>query len=326
MKMKINELKELLKQKFISTYYSEEQAKKIVKVLIYAELVGKNTQGALKLLGTEPMYKVKPEYEPKVVKETKVSALIDGGGNPAILVCQMAMDKVIEKCKESGIAIVGTNNTFSSSGVIGYYANEMAKHDLIGMVFAGSPGGVAPFGSLDPLFGTNPLAVGFPTETTPVIFDMATAAITWYGLVKAKTLGQKLPEGLSIDHDGNPTTDPDQAMKGAILPFDKDYKGSGLGLMVEMLTGPLAGGTFANADGNGDWSNIFIAIDPEILIGREQFKKNSTELVNKIKSSRKAPGIDEILVPGEKGLKHKAEIEKTGEIEIEDKIIQELKS
>lgn len=318
---KLNDLRHLLESKFVENCYTSEQAEKIVDVLMYGEMTGKSTQGILKLTGTEPMQRVKPQHPPKVVKETRVSALIDGGGNPAILVCRRANEIAIQKCRESGIAIVGTHNAFSGSGAISYYAQEMTDHDLIGMVFAGSPGGVAPFGSVDPLLGTNPVAFGFPTMDDPVIFDMATSAITWYGLVRAQTLGGELPEGLAIDKDGNPTTDPSQAMQGAILPFDKSYKGSGLGLVVEILAGPLAGGTFANADLIGDWSNIFVAIDPDILIGKETFKKNCSMLVQKMKNSRKAKGFHEVLVPGESGLRRRRLIEQAGEIEIENRVL-----
>lgn len=326
MKVKISDLKTLLTKKFTDTYYTEEQAERIVDVLLYAEMTGKNTQGVLKLLGTEPMQKVVPDYEPKIVKETPVSCVYDGGGNPAILISRIANEKLIEKCKTTGMAIVATHNTFASSGALGFYVNEITKYGFIGINFAGSPGGVAPFGSIDPLFGTNPFAIGFPTLGEPVILDMATAAITWYGLVQAKTLGRKLPEGIAIDHEGNLTTDADAAMNGAILPFDKGCKSAGLSIMVEILAGPLAGGTFGNADGNGDWSNLFIAIDPEILIGREQFKENCSKLVTLVKSSRKAQGFTEIFVPGEKGFRHKKEIEQKGEIEIENKIMNELHS
>ena len=322
MRIKLSALKELLTNKFTSTYYSKSQAEKISEVLLYAEMSGKNTQGIVKLIGTEPMQKIKPKHEPKFVKETKLTALINGGGNAAPLVCQMATDIVIDKCRENGMAIVGTNNTFASSGAIGFYADRMAKEDLIGIVFAGSPGGVAPFGGIDPLFGTNPIAFGFPTESDPLIFDFATSAITWYGLVRAKALGQKLPEGVAVDSKGNLTSDPDKAMEGAILPFDKNYKGYGLSLMVEILTGPLVGGTFA--DLNGDWSNLFIAIDPDQLIGRKEFKVNCSKLIGIVKKSRKQKGFREILIPGEKGLRMRKGIENSGEIEIDDKLVEML--
>lgn len=325
MKIKIEELKDLVIKKLSEKNYTQSQAEKIAEVLLYAELTGKNTQGVLKLLGTEPMQNVVPEYEPKIIKETKLATLIDGGGNAAPLVCQMATDILIEKCRENGMAIVGTNNTFASSGVIGFYANKIASNDLIGLAFAGSPGGVAPHGSIEPLFGTNPLAFGFPTQNDPLIFDMATSAITWYGLVRAKTLGEKLPEGVAIDSEGNLTTDPEEAMNGAILPFDKDYKGSGLSMMVEILTGPLVGGTFATPDGKGDWSNLFIAIDPEQLVGKDEFKEKCSELIQIVKNSKKQKGFEEVLVPGERGMKLKEKLGNEGELDIEDKVVEELK-
>lgn len=325
MKVKLTELNELIKKILVSKYYSESQAEDIAEVLLYAEMTGKNTQGMLKLMGTEPIQNIKPQYEPKVIKDTKVSALIDGGGNPGILISKMATKTSIEKCKENGFAIVGTKNTFSSTGVIGYYAGEMTRNDFIGIVMAGSPGGVAPFGGVDPLFGTNPMAFGFPTNDWPIIFDAATSAITWYGLVRAKALGQEIPEGVAIDHEGNITTDPANAMDGAILPFDKGPKSSGLSLVVEILTGPLVEAIYPGSE-DGGWGNLFIAIDPELLTSREKFKEGSTKLIQAIKKSRKAKGQDRIHIPGWKGIDNKEKIEKTGEIEIEDKLYNELKA
>jgi len=324
MKIKIDDLRSKIEKVLASTNYSEVQSKAIAEVLMYAELTGKNTQGLLKLSGTEPIQNIKPKYEPKIVKETKLSALIDGGGNPGILVSHMATKMAIEKCKEFGFGIVGTNNTFSSTGVIGYYASEITKNDFIGIVMAGSPGAVAPHGGIDPIFGTNPVAFGFPTNEWPIVFDMATSAITWYGLVRAKALRQKIPDGVAIDHEGNLTTNPEEAMKGAILPFDKSYKSSGLSLMVELLTGPLVGAAFGDIEGKGDWGNIFIAVDPELLIGREKFKENSSLLIKKIKESRKAKGQDIIHIPGWKGFDKKEKTEKSGEIEIEDSIYNSI--
>ncbi|MEX2028630.1 MAG: Ldh family oxidoreductase [Candidatus Curtissbacteria bacterium] len=324
MKIKITELAGKIENVLSVAHYSKSQAKDISDVLLYAEMTGKNTQGLLKLMGTEPIQSIKPKHDPIVIKETKLSQLIDGGGSSGILIARMATKVAIEKCKENGFGIVGTNNTFSSTGAIGYYANEITKNDFVGIVMAGSPGAVAPAGGIDPVFGTNPIAFGFPTNDWPIIFDMATSAITWYGLVRAKTLGEKIPEGVTIDKNGNLTTDPNEAMAGAILPFDKSYKSSGLSFMVELFTGPLVGAAFGDIEGKGDWGNIFIAIDPEMLIGREKFKENSTLLIKKIKESRKAKDNQIIHIPGWKGFECKEKIEKAGEIEIEDKIISGL--
>lgn len=326
MKVKIAEVEKLMTSALTSTYYSQRQAKLIAEVLLYAELTGKNTQGILKLLGTEPIQSIKPNYAPKRIKETMLSALIDGGGNPGALVSQEAITLAIRKCQTHGMSFVGTKNTYSSTGAIGYYAYKATQKGLIGIVMAGSPATVAPHGSLDPIFGTNPMAFGFPTMNDPIIFDMATAAITWYGLVRAKTLGEKIPSGVAIDKEGNLTTDPAQAMEGAIVPFDKGYKGSGLGMVVQLFTGPLTGALFFDiGKKNGDWGNVFIAIDPDLLIGKAAFKKNCTKLVEIMQRSRLDTKIsDHIRIPGETSLAKKREVEKTGTIEIEDYLYHAL--
>lgn len=323
MKIKIRELDNLIKRILSSTYYSKKQAKEISEVLLYAEMTGKNTQGIVKLLGREPIQNIKPKYEPKILKETRLSVLLDGGGNPGILASRIATKLVIKKCKENGFGIVGTNNTFSSTGVIGFYAREITKEDFVGLVMSGSPGGVAPYGSLEPLLGTNPLAFAFPTDNEPFVFDMATAAITWYGLVRAKILGQKLPEGVAMDKQGEPTTDPSKAMDGAIYPFDKGYKGSSLSMVIEIFTGPLVGAAYCSLE--GDWGNLFMAIDPELLVDQERFKKNCTELIKRVKKSKVDKKIGQIFVPGEKSLMNLRKAEEAGEVEIEDKLLAELR-
>ncbi len=240
------------------------------------------------------------------------------------MVSHIATQTVIDKCNTHGFGIVGTNNTFSSTGVIGFYCEKIAHHDFIAIVMAGSPGGVAPHGSIDPLFGTNPIAFGYPTESEPLIFDMATSAITWYGLVRAKALGQQLPEGVAMDINGNPTTDPEKAMKGAIYSFDKNYKGSGLSMMVEIFTGPLVGAAYCDPTGAGDWGNLFIAVDPDVLIGKKEFKKHLSELIHKVKSGRKDTHIRSVHIPGEASREKRNKARVAGILEIDDALYQKL--
>ncbi len=95
-------------------------------------------------------------------------------------------------------------------------------------------------------------------------------------------------------------------------------------MMIELFAGPLVGALFCDVNST-NWGNLFIAIDPDILVGREVFKKNSSSLIQKVKSSRKQKGVEEILVPGERALRRKQEVEKRGKIEVDDKIYQELK-
>jgi LDH2 family malate/lactate/ureidoglycolate dehydrogenase len=299
-------------------YYSPEQAERIAEVFLYAELTGKNTQGLLKLLGSEPAQDIEPKRPIAITKETELSALVDGGGAAGPLAAQFACDKAIEIAKRKGFAIVGLNNTFSSVGVIGFYARKMAEQGLIGIVAANSPRTIVPAGGIEPAFGTNPIAFGFPTNDHPIVFDMATSAITWYGLVRAKALGQKLPDNVAIDTEGNVTTDPDAAMAGAILPFDRSYKGSGLAMVVELMAGALTGASFVFDE--GDWGTTFIAFSPDLLIGTDQFKKNSSELIAKVRAGKTMPE-EQIHIPGYDA----GDLLRSEEIDIEDTLLEQLK-
>ncbi len=321
MNIKIADLKQLLVTILSQKYYSQDEAEKIADVFLYAELTGKNTQGILKLLGSEPAQDIKPNYPPKIIKETDLSILIDGGGAAGPLPAQVATDKVIEFAQSKGFGIAGTNNTFSSVGAMSYYARKIAQHDLIGIVAASSPRGVLHFGGTEAVYGTNPIAFGFPTQEHPIVFDMAAAAITWYGLVRAKALGQKIPDNVAVDVNGNITTDPEEAMKGAILPFDKSYKGSGLAMVVELLAGALTGASFVFDE--GDWGTFYMAFSPNLLVGTEIFKKNSSELIKKVKSSKTQPG-QKIHIPGFDTEVTMNKLLSNDSIDIEEKLVKQL--
>lgn len=325
--MKIDELNSLLVKVLSSKYYSKEEAEKIAEVFIYAELSGKNTQGIMKLFGTEPAQHVRPEYSAKIIKQTKISALIDGGRAAGPLSAQFSTDKAIDIVKENGFAIVGMNNTVTSVGAIGYYARKIAKENFIGIVMANCSRSVAPIGGLEKMLGTNPIAFGFPTNEHPIVFDMATSAITWYGLVRAKALGQKIPDNVAIDREGNITTDPSDVIAGgAILPFDHSYKGFGLGMAVELLTGVLSGASFVfdRGDESDDWGTTFIAFSPDLLIGTELFKQRSSELVKKVKSKKTKDGSTVHLPGYDTEFKIKKMLD-DNEIEIEDTVLTLLR-
>lgn len=263
MKVSISKLKDLGKKALQKYNYTPDEAETILDILLYAQLRG-NNQGLVKLIGKG--YPKHVEAKPfEVVKETKLSARINGHLSPAMVVLKKATEVAVSKAKEHGFGLVGVNNTNSSTGAIGYYANEIAKEGFIGFVFAGSPETVATHGSYEPIFGTNPLAIAVPSENDPIVLDMATAAMAFYGLIEAKTAGRKIPENTAYDKDGNITTDPAEAMDGALMPFDRGYKSAGLSMIVQILTGPLTGASFTGiGDTAKNWGNLVFAIDPEL--------------------------------------------------------------
>lgn len=323
MKVKISELKNLGLKALKKQGYNNKEADTILGMLMYAQLRG-NNQGMVKLIG-KGIPKNPAAGAITVEKETKLSARINGGHNPGAVVIKKAIDMAIAKAKEHGIGFVGTNNTNSSTGALGYWAGQIARKDLIGFVFAGSPETVCYHGSFEPIFGTNPLAIGVPTDQDPIVLDMATAAMAYYGLIEAKTAGRKIPLGIAYDSDGNLTDDPGKAMDGALRPFDKSYKSAGLALMVEILTGPLVGASFTGiGDTATNWGNLIFVIDPEMLTDRKEFAKNVSALATHVKATKKLPGVKEILLPGERGDRLTKKRKAEGTIEIEDNLYHAL--
>lgn len=322
--MEITELRE----KLLGTFkdFDPKEANSIADYLLWAEMAGVKTQGMVKLVGNAPIQNVKPTGSIKVEKETGISQLINARNHLAIAVSQIAADAAISKAKENGIGIIGVHNFFTSDGSKAFYVEKIARAGLIGIFCNRSPSSVTGFGSIDPLFGTNPIGFGFPTNEEPLVFDMATSAMTFYGLLIAHAKGEKLPTNVAIDEDGNLTTDPSKALNGAILPFDRGFKGAGLGMVVEILAGPLvSAGWIDNKGQKLEWGALLIAINPNLLTDTDTFKNNCSDLIKKIKNSRKETGHQDIRLPGERARKEYNEALRSGFVEVDDAILQELK-
>jgi LDH2 family malate/lactate/ureidoglycolate dehydrogenase len=152
---------------------------------------------------------------------------------------------------------------------------------------------------------------------------MSSSGISYYGLIEAKTRGVQVAEGLGFDKQGNETTDPAEIMEGAIRPFDQGVKGAGLALMVQIIGGALVGGDFLNeSDHDG---NVVIAINPDALIGTERFIEETTKIANAIRESKRLAGVDEVMVPGERGDRIRQQILDSNEIEIEENLLMSLR-
>lgn len=324
MKISIQSLEELILAS-LNNKYSADEAQRICDVILFGELSGKTTHGIVRLLiGNSSVLALSPNGKPRFQKKTPLSTLIQGNGNPGVLVASLAMDEVIRLTKEHGIGIVGTNDTRSSSGSLSYYAENITHNNLVGIIMAQSPPSTPPFGGIEPLFGTNPIAFGIPADPRPIIFDMATAAITFGAILKAATLGQKLPEGVAIDSAGNPTTDPKAAMDGATRPFDNSYKGAGLAMMVEILSGMLPGADFAGLHPQGGWGNLFLAFSPQLLGDVQTFKHNMSKLIDKIRNSKTKDKM-KIRIAGENALATRDRNLKIGTVDVEEQLLNKLK-
>lgn len=325
MKLKFSELEKLAEKALLKYGYTLAEAGVIKDVLLYAQMRG-NNQGVVKLIGAG-IPKPKDVGTIDVEKDTKLSALINGKKNHAMVVVNKAVDIAVQKAKDHGIGIVGVSGINTSSGALGYYARKIAKQNLVGVVFAGSMESVSAFGSYEPIFGTNPIAFGIPNKGDVLVLDMATAAMAYFGVIEAKTAGKSLPENVAYDKMGNLTTDPAKVLDdGALRTFDRGPKGSGLSMIVQVLTGPLVGASFAGiGDVPNNWSgHLVLAIDPDILGGLDALSKGVTQMIKKVKGTKKLPGVAEIFVPGERGDTIAKKVINSGEIEIEDNLYKEL--
>ncbi|KAF0725104.1 hypothetical protein AaE_009726 [Aphanomyces astaci] len=267
--------------------YSPKESAIIQRVLLYAQLRG-NTQGVVKLV-TKSLDK-SPNSLAKdiaVEQDTPTTAAVNGNQHCGMLVVQRATDIAISKAKATGASVVTCRNYATSTGAIGFYAQEIARHGLIGLVFSGSPELVAPHGGTQPLFGTNPIAIGFPraNHDTPLVMDLATSAISYFAIILAKLANQTIADNVAIDTQGTPTTDP--AAVHAILPFG-GHKGSALALAVELFSNALAGGAIHDKDNANDWASCDFTSRVEQILGR-------------VKSNPPiAPGAP-LWLPGERG-------------------------
>ena len=319
MKISISELETLTMQAIKSYGYDDGEAASIKDVLLYAQLRG-NNQGIVKLIG-KGIPKNPDAGEIEIVKDTPISAKINGNKNHAMIVMNEAAEIAVKKAKENGFGLVGVYNTNTSSGAIGYYVSKISAEGMIGFAFASGPERVAANGSYEPIYGTNPIAIAIPAKPDDVILDMSTAAMSFYGLIEAKTAGKDIPDDVAYDAKGHKTTNPAEAIQGALRSFDRSYKSSGLGMVTEILGGALVGAAFAGiGDSKGNWGHLIYAIDPELMGSREEFAENVSRLVEKVKSTKKLEPATDILAPGARGSAvAKANIE-TEQIEIEDNL------
>ena len=324
MKVAIDALRDVTRRAIQKQGYDAADSEIMLDIIMYAQLRG-NNQNVVKLLG--PGLPANPDAgEIGLAKETKLSALVDGGGRQGMVAMSHACALTIAKAREHGFGIVGVCNANSATGAIGYYARRIADEGLLAFVFSGAPELMAMHGSYEAYLGTNPLAIGIPTSERPIVFDMATAAIAWYGIVLAHAEGKSIPPGVAYDSEGELTTDAAEALAGAIRAFG-GYKGAALALIVEILTRPLVGTTPDENGSKRDWGNLLFAIDPQLLADDlAGFQARVSELIARVKRLKRLPGVDEILTPGERGDRHYQAVMAAGEVDLDERVWNELQA
>eukprot|EP00607_Mallomonas_marina_P006884 CAMPEP_0182428558 /NCGR_PEP_ID=MMETSP1167-20130531/23111_1 /TAXON_ID=2988 /ORGANISM="Mallomonas Sp, Strain CCMP3275" /LENGTH=360 /DNA_ID=CAMNT_0024611521 /DNA_START=248 /DNA_END=1330 /DNA_ORIENTATION=+ len=320
----IADFEALMSEALTRSGLTENEAKITSATLMYAELRG-NNQGLVKLLSGALIPNTKAaQSKIHVLHQTPSSAVIDGGQKIGMAIMHEASSIAIKKAKVTGIAVVSATNYSSATGAIGCWARKISDEGLVGIVMSQCPEMVAPYGSYEPVFGTNPISIAVPTKSKPIVLDMATSAAAWFGVVAADREGSLIPGDIAYDEHGKQTCDPSAALKGALRVFDRGHKGSGLALMIELLAGAMTGAAMSNKKEAENWGSLLIAIDPVLFGPPEMFLAKVEEMCARVKAAQKLPGVTEIMLPGEQGNKIEAANLKKGYLSINTDQLHQL--
>ncbi|MGM0420472.1 MAG: Ldh family oxidoreductase [Bacillota bacterium] len=304
-----NKLFNYCKDILISLGISENGAKITAEVLIDANLKGIDSHGITRLPVYSKRLKLGVSNNNPVINFAQMkdsTSILDGDNGLGQIIAYKATEKAIDLADNYGTGFVGVKNS-NHFGIAGFYVNKILESNKIGFVFSNSASTMVPFGGKDKFFGTNPLAIGIPTGSDfPIVIDMATSVVARGNIILASKENRKIPEGWAIDKNGNMTTDPNEALQGAVLPFSGP-KGSALALMVDVLSGVLSNGAWSNHV-NSQNTNFeepqavghFIgAIDITGFMPVNQFKEKMNTYIKEMKSISPAPDFNEIKLPGE---------------------------
>lgn len=301
---------------------SEEDAGIVADHLLDAQLTGYTFAGLPRLLVVLERLRtqgVAPDPM-TVVRETPISATVDGRGNLGYVVCRRAVDIAIEKAETSGLCVVGVSNSYYS-GRSGYYVERAARRGLVSIHASSAFPMVAPTGGTRPLLGSNPITMAFPAGDDPIVVDLSTAASTWGALQLANRVGEPLPEGIAIDADGNPTTDPARALLGAILP-SAGHKGYAIAVAVQAL-GLFAGGD-AVPEPFGNFGFFFLVMRRDLFCSAQVYDSRIAELAAAVENSPPAPGGDGAHLPGRRSAQRRRDGLRRGVVDIPERVHRDL--
>lgn len=275
-----------------------------------------------------------PSLAPETVVTKPGIRVINCHGLGPSLKIKEIHDDLAQRAKSNGIAAMGFYN---SSGVItlNLWADGLAKRDLIGIaMFNGGTQCAVPFGGTRGVFGTNPLAYAIPTLTQPIVLDMATTEIPFFEIKTAKEQNIPLKENAAVDNTGLPTTQADKALTddGAanLLPMGGGFKGYGIMMLVEILTGSLVRSMLSHEQQTGwhpsECGCMLMAIDIAGFTDLDTFKTTVSQLCTSIRNEPPADGFESVVIPGDRGhAKLKTALDK-GTIEIDTQLLNQLEA
>ena len=300
-----------------------DDANLVAELMVKSDLVGADGHGIFRLPAYLKRIRAKGvNLQPNIhiEREQGATALINGDNALGHLIMNKAVELAIQKVKQHSVCWVGSHFG-NHSGAASVYVRKLAERGYIGIYMAvGNANHMAPWGGIDLLLSTNPIAIAVPAGDHPIVLlDIATT-VAAYGKVKvAAQKGEPIPEGWMMDRQGNPITDPQKSSEGSLLPIG-GYKGYGLAVMIGLLAGALNNAAVgkstidfnAHHDLITNTGQTIIAVDPSAFGNKEDFIQRVIALVDDLKNSSTLPGVKEIRVPGDGAAKVMAERMRVG--------------
>ena len=322
--------------------FSSEDARAIADVLMQADLFGIESHGAQRLMYYHRNIRsgsVNVSAKPEVLRETPVSALIDGHFGMGALVAQFAMRMAIEKAKQSGVGMAVVRDS-SHYGIAGYYTLMAEREGLAAFSMTNTGPIMVPTFGREMMLGTNPMAFCMPADPVPFWFDASTTVVTLGKVEVCQKRGRPMPQGWTIGPDGAPCTDAPRmnasilaGERGGILPLGGEgethggHKGYGLGIMVEALTGVLAQGMTSPqmCGAHGDHTcHFLLAFDPAMFGDPADIRARMSAYLAALRASEKMPGCARIYTPGEKAFEAMARRLREG-VPVEENTLAEVR-
>lgn len=288
----------------------EADARQVADLMTEADLLGYDTHGSFRLRQYVNRLRdggTKARATVKVLSEANATALVDGGDGLGHLGMGMATDLAISKARNNGIGWVGIRNG-NHAGPASIYVNRIADADMIGIVGAvGSANHVPPFGGLDLLLGTNPIAISVPAkDAPPFVLDMATTTAAAGKIKVLAQRGEPMPEGWMIDREGNPMTDPSRQADGLLVPIG-GAKGYGLAMAIGLLGGTLNGAAFGkdvvnftkDTTSSTNTGQFVAALSIAAFGDTETFKASADAIFREFRNSTPLPDHQPVRIPGQ---------------------------
>ncbi len=306
----------------------------LAESLILADMQGTSTHGVSRFATYVRRIQkglINPCIDIAIERQRTATLAVNANNGIGQVQASKVLDLLVPMARSAGCSSATIRNS-QHFGALSYFCNRAANHGMILLAMTNCEPSMSPAGACEAFFGTNPIAVSFPTgKGYPIKIDLATSVVARGNIISAKRQGKSIPEGWALDSDGNSTTDAEKALLGTVLAM-AGHKGYALALMVELFSGVLTGSAIGpevgsmcrDPDHPQNVGHFFFLLDISAFMDPLEFIERVDRTMDTIKACRKRPGSEEILIPGERSYRTIVANRASG-VPIGDETVHELR-